>query len=106
MTYEQYWYDDPLMVRAFYKADKLRQSKTDYQAWLTGVYIKTAIEATVGNVVREKGTQPISYPDKPYSFKEEEKRKEKTAEKEAQEEAFARLYMYNMVRAGKEWGKH
>ena len=104
MTYEQYWYYDPLMVRAFYKADKLKQSKEDYMAWLTGVYIKNALEATVGNMFKSKGSDPIDYPKQPYSF-DESTEAEKSAQ-EDYEEAFAKLYMYNMVRAGKEWGNH
>ena len=48
MTYEQYWYGDPLMVRAFYKADKFRREREDMNAWLQGVYFKKAIEASIG----------------------------------------------------------
>ena len=104
MTYEQYWYDDPLMVRVFYEADKLKQSKEDYMAWLTGVYIKNALEATVGNMFKDKNSDPFNYPAQPYSF--DEKSKAEQSAQEDKEKAFAKLYMYNMVRAGKEWGNH
>lgn len=106
MTYEQYWYDDPLMVRAFYKADKLKQSREDFMAWLSGAYIKRALESTVGNMFLEKGKQPFEYPEMPIFSQNENKPKLPSAEQEEKEKAQARLYMLNMVRAGKDWGKH
>lgn len=105
MTYDQYWYGDACMVRAFYKAEKLRKQERDYQAWVSGLYIKEAIESTVGNMFKKQGTPPIEYPEKPYYMQAEEQT-EAAREKEKQEQAFAKLYMYNMMRAGKEWGQH
>lgn len=101
MTYEQYWYDDPLMVRAFYKADQLRRERADTDAWLNGLYVKKAIESTIGNAFRAKGTQPEKYPGKPILTEERELKKQT----EEQQKAFARLYMMQMVEAGKNWGK-
>lgn len=105
MTYEQYWYGDPLMVRAFYKADKLRQLRADKEAWLHGIYVKSALECTVCNMLSGKNAEKATYPRQPLLVAREEE-KQKNAEKEKQEEAFAKLYMYNMVRVGKEWGNH
>lgn len=105
MTYDQYWYGDVWMVRAFYKADKLRRENEDYNAWVSGLYVKSAIEATIGNVFKEKGAQPIEYPAKPYYLQEQEEQ-QRAKKREDQELAFAKLYMYNMIRAGKEWGNH
>ena len=45
MTYDQYWYGDPLMVRTFYKAHKLKEQLADQQAWLQGQYVMAAIGA-------------------------------------------------------------
>lgn len=106
MTYEQYWYGDPLMVRAFYKADKLKQERSNTEMWLAGVYVKKALESTVGNAFLKKGEQPIEYPPRPIGLGDGKDNDEMSAEKEKQEEAQAKLYMYNMIRAGKEWGNH
>lgn len=110
MTYDQYWYDDPLMVRAFYQAEKLRQDMEDERAWLHGAYVVEAIMSTVGNVFREKTAQPAEYPRQPYSALERQRKKadrdKQSGEVKADQEAlFAKQYMLNMVRAGKNWGK-
>ena len=101
MTYEQYWHGDPLMVGAFYKAEKLRQERMDAEAWLQGAYFKQAIESSIGNAFLAKGQTPAKYPERPYLAEE----KEKAKQTEEQQTAFARLYMMQMVEAGKNWGK-
>ena len=105
MTYEQYWYGDPLMVRAFYKADKLRQKRIDEQAWLIGAYTVRAMNASVGNMFLEKGKSPVQYPEKPMSMGNDEYVTEKTAEQEELEKNYAQAYMMNMVMFGKGWEK-
>ena len=107
MTYEQYWYDDPLIVRAFYKADKLRQERMDEQAWLTGLYVRDALDSTIGNAFRKTGQDPAEYPKKPFSIliKEQEER-EKTEKETEQEATWALAWMSSFVQAGKNWGKN
>lgn len=105
MTYDQYWYGDPLMVRAFYKAEKMRQMQLDNLAWLNGLYVKSALESTVCNMLSGKNAEKLKYPESPIMYQQEEKNRQ-SDEKQEQEEAFAKLYMYNMIRAGKEWGNH
>lgn len=105
MTYNQYWYGDPLMVRAFYKADRIRQERKDSEAWLNGLYVLRALEATVGNVFRKEGTQPAEYPERPYSAKETAE--EPTSEdEEERERLMAELYLMQFERAGRNWGKN
>ena len=107
MTYEQYWFGDPLMVRAFFKAEQLRQERIDSEAWLNGAYFKIAIESSIGNAFRSKGTSPIEYPEQPWSIekKEREKPRPKTDEQEEKDVLFAKIYMREFERAGKDWGK-
>lgn len=106
MTYEQYWFDDPLIVRAFYKAEKLRQKRIDEVAWLFGTYTLQALGASVGNMFLPKGRTPIKYPEKPMlAEKEIEEKQRKTAEQEELEKNYALAYMMNMVMVGKDWDK-
>lgn len=102
MTYEQYWYGDPLMVRAFYKADKLRQKRMNEQAWLYGAYVYRALAATVGNMGKKKGEKPIEYPKEPI---ETEVSPEKTEKQEENEALIAKAWMTQFVQIGKNWGK-
>ena len=107
MTYEQYWYGDPLMVRAFYKAEKIRRNKMNESAWLQGIYFYQGLKATVGNLMRKKSDEEYKYPEKPIDLEPEKlKNVVKTEEQEEQEKAFARAYMLQMMQAGKAWGKN
>ena len=107
MTYDQYWYGDPLMVRAFYKADRLRQERMDEEAWLHGKYVMEAIDSTIGNAFRKTSQDPSKYPEEPFSLtlkrQEEEEKSEREKEREAQ---WALAWMSSFVQAGKGWGKN
>lgn len=105
MTYEQYWYGDPLMVRAYYKADKLRQQRINDEAWLHGAYVLRAIDATVGNMMRKKGAEPAQYPKQPIELNNVEKTEYEKAREEENDTLFANAYMMNLMQVGKNWGK-
>lgn len=104
MTYEQYWYDDPMLVRAFHKADKIRRERKDFELWLQGRYFMEAIESSIGNAFRKSGSEPCRYPEKPYLMEEPEPTLEQLEEKEKQELAFAEAYMNQMCEVGQKWG--
>lgn len=108
MTYEQYWYGDPLMVRAYYQAEQYRQEQRDTDAWLIGAYVAQAISATVCNALLKKGSQPNEYPRMPSLVEKRAKEKEerrKDREREEEEQLFALAWMSNFVQVGKNWGK-
>ena len=100
MSYELYWYGDTWLVEAYRKADQLKQERMNEKAWLQGIYHGMAISSTIGNAFQEKGSTPCRYPDKPIDLSNQSNPRE-----EADDTAFAKLYMNNMVRAGKNWGK-
>ena len=108
MTYEQYWFGDTRMARAFYQAEKIRQEQIDANAWLFGSYVGQAIEATIGNAFRKSGIPPQKYPEYPrlteQRMKEEEERRQ-GIEQEERDKTFALAWMSNFVQAGKNWGK-
>lgn len=107
MTYDQYWYGDVHMARAFYKADRLRQKRMNEEAWLHGAYVLRALDATVCNAFRKKGDPPSEYPKEPIWDDEwdEDYRQVMTEEREETEALYAEAYMTNMMLAGKNWGK-
>lgn len=75
MTYEQYWFGDVTMVRAFREADKLRRKRLNQEQWIMGHYIYDAI-LSVAPVLRafaKKNTKPIPYHNKPFPLFEEDK---------------------------------
>lgn len=96
------------MVRAFLEADKQRQIRKNQDAWLQGAYFLKALDAVVGNAFRQKGQKAAEYPEEPVELKFEDKRKpadEKAKTEEDNEAVFAKAYMMNMMRVGKNWGK-
>lgn len=104
MTYDQYWYGDVWMVRAFREAERLRQKREDELAWLCGAYVRWAIDSTICNAFREKSAKKVQYPAEPASAELDRKRQvEKKKKAEEQEATFAKAYMMNMLRAGKDW---
>lgn len=108
MTYEQYWYGDVWMVEAFRKADRLRQQRANTEAWLQGSYVYDAVGrlAPILHAFAKKGAKPTPYPREPYRLGEsEEKTEQKKAEQEESDRIKAKLYMQNLVRAGKNWGR-
>lgn len=105
MTYEQYWYGDVWMVEAFRESHKLKQRYENQTAWMIGGYVLRAIDATVGNMTRKQGAQMAEYPAMPVGEDKERESAQKTQEEEDREAALAKLYMFNMVRMGKAWGK-
>lgn len=107
MTYDQYWYGDPLMVRAFYKAKKIQDGFKDESAWLFGAYVLQALNATVGNMFSKKGSTPMRYPDMPATVKEaQSKRQAKTELEKEQDAIWAKAWMTQFVQAGKNFGKN
>ena len=105
MTYEQYWYEDPLMVRAFYKADQLRRERNDEEAWLQGMYFVEALNAVVGNMFLKPGKPPAKYPSEPLLLQMKREKREKAKRDKEQEAVWAKAWMGSFVNAGKHWGK-
>lgn len=107
MSYEQYWYGDPLMVRAFYKAEKIRQERMDEEAWLHGLYVMKAVDSTIGNAFRKSSEEASPYPEEPISLTIKKQEKEEKSEREKEREAiWALAWMSSFVSAGKNWGKN
>lgn len=110
MTYEQYWYGDPGMVKAFREADKLRQERMNTEAWLQGMYIYDLLTRACPLPViwvDGKKTQSKSYVPEPYPIFNGEKgqESEEVNDQEEKERLQAELYMRQMMRVGKNWGK-
>lgn len=72
MSYEQYWDDDPWLVRAYRKAYELKQEITNQNLWLQGMYIYEAL-CCVAPLVRafSKAKKPLPYHSAPYELKNE-----------------------------------
>ena len=108
MTYEQYWYGHPLIAAEYIKAERFRQERMNAEAWLHGAYVARALASTVGNMFVKDKREAIEYPTEPIPLFKGEKKEEEPKQdtlKEEQEILFAKAYMEQLCRVGKDWGK-
>lgn len=73
MSYDQYWNDDPMLVRDYLKADRIKQRRFDEQCWLQGMYIYDALlrVSPVYHDFVKSGTRAHLYVEEPYTAKSE-----------------------------------
>ena len=62
MTYEQFWYGDPWMVRAFAQAYLIRRKVQNENMWIQGAYISNAVTIAIANTF---GKKKVDYHKKP-----------------------------------------
>ena len=94
MTYDQFWNDDPMLVKYYRQADELQQKRKNQELWLQGMYVYEALcdVAPIFQAFAKRGTKPTPYPDHPYSITEKDQEAEKKR-REQQEREKARRYM-------------
>lgn len=82
MTYDQFWRDDPKLVKPYRKAWEIQRERANHDAWLQGMYFYEALcdVSPLLHAFAQKGTRPHPYPTKPYGKEEEE---QKIAQKNA-----------------------
>lgn len=73
---------------------------------MLGMYFMKAIDATVGNMFREKGSPTAQYPDVPFLRQSEEEEKAQEREREENEALWAKAWMSSLVQAGQHWGEN
>jgi hypothetical protein len=108
MTYEQYWYGDVRMVEAYLEAEKRRKERRNLELHLQGMYFYEALcdASPIFHAFAKQGTKPHPYRSEPYKLAWQSEKKVNREQKEKQEEnemLRAKLYMSQMMRAGKNW---
>ena len=86
MTYEEFWYKDPHIVKYYLKAEKERLQRHNEEMWLQGFYVYQAIGAFAeilpafpkkGAKIRPYLTEPVSLSEAEHRAKEERMQAEK-----------------------------
>ena len=62
MTYEQYWYGDPWMVRAYAEAYLNRRKIQNENAWILGAYVANAVTVAIANTFGKKRADYLKQP--------------------------------------------
>ena len=89
MTYEQFWYGDVSMAKAYREADELRERKRNFELWLQGSYIYEALcdASPLFRFTMKKGSvKPEPYVKEPYPITVAEVRERKEREARQKEE--------------------
>ena len=81
MTYEQFWYGDPWMVRAYAQAYKLKRQLADEDAWLIGLYVTKAVGTALTGAFSNKQAKYFEKPLDIFPKTEGQKQAEIRAEK-------------------------
>lgn len=62
MTYEQYWYGDPWMVRAYAQSYLLKRKIENENAWILGAYMANAFGTVLVNAFGKKHEKYLEKP--------------------------------------------
>lgn len=74
MSYDEFWFRDVGLVKAYRRADELKRRRENELLWLQGAYIYEAIcdVAPILHAFAKKGTKPQPYVKEPYPITESE----------------------------------
>lgn len=88
MTYDEFWHGDVNMVRAYRKAQELRDKRKNQELWLQGMYVYEAIcdVAPILHAFAKKGTKPEPYAKEPYPITEADVREREEREARIRQE--------------------
>ena len=89
MSYDDFWNGDVSMVRAYLKAQELRDRRRNQDLWLQGMYFYEALcdASPLFRFSMKKGTiKPEPYVKEPYPITEAEVREREEREAKAKEE--------------------
>lgn len=94
MTYEQFWNEDCLLVKAYREADKIKVERKNTEMWLQGRYVYEALldVSPILHAFAKKGSKPLPYPSEPYAISQEEvDKKQESEERQRAEKMKAKL---------------
>ena len=106
MSPAEYWDGDNDLPRYFRKAYLLKQEQQNQMAWLQGLYIYQALNATLSQAFAGKGKQGTPYLEKPIDFhnKTEDVPRELTPDEEEKQAKLAEVWMNRLCRNYKNAG--
>lgn len=86
MPLDEFWNGPPERAKVYRKAAELREQRENNTAWRNGMYFISAINATVLNAFRKKGSTPVSYLKEPLPLtKSEAERRQLRDQQEAEQ---------------------
>ena len=68
MPLAEFWNGPPHNVYYYQQAHRYKVQEINQIAWIQGAYIKSALDATVGNLMKKKGAKANRYVEKPFDI--------------------------------------
>lgn len=89
-SYKEFWEMPAWIASAYLEAEIHRREQFNYNAWLEGLYVSSAINSALAWAFwNKKGAKPDTYTQYPYAFTE----REKAAEKERKRQESIKFFM-------------
>ena len=104
MSFDEYWYGDPYLVKFYREAYKLKMRYDDVFMWKQGMYIYEALcdVSPILHAFSKKGAKPLQYRTRPMSEESNENKTEKEKELEIKNEQLkAQIFFERWARATK-----
>jgi hypothetical protein len=98
MTPSEFWEGEPILAEYYREAYKMKQDVLNAWEWRMGMYMASAINSTIGNSFRKKGSEPMKYPEEPLSLREEKGEDGLTRKQRKQNDSFAKALESSMMR--------
>lgn len=98
MSVSEFWDGDPTLAIHYRKAFEVEQEIHNMWQWRMGAYFVSALDATVGNVFRKKGTKPKEYVDHPFPLSDKKDEDGLTSEQKRQNDKFTKALESSMMR--------
>lgn len=86
MPLDEFWNGPPERAKVYREAAKIRERHENNVAWRNGMYFMSAINATIMNAFRKKGTSPADYLKEPLPLSKEEVEQRKLRDQELAEQ--------------------
>lgn len=92
MTYEQYWFGDPHLVKYYEKAHELSNEQKNQEMFVMANYVFEAFSTALSNLNFGKTYKaPNKFRDKPYDLRPDTKKRREQKAQEAREKVIADL---------------
>lgn len=86
MPLDEFWNGPPERAKVYREAAKLRERQANNVAWRNGVYFMSAINATIMNAFRKKGSPPADYLREPLPLNQVEVEQRRQRDQELAEQ--------------------
>ena len=94
MSYDEFWYKDVSLVKAYRKANELRDKRRNQELWLQGMYFYEALcdASPLFRFTTKKTIKPEPYMKEPIPITAEEVRERKEREMREREERLKKAF--------------